>query len=152
MFPRIYVYISLALFGVASTIQGSTIVYHILRHGRSQARISRAGRAVHIRITLRVPMKVRAGQYINLWIPSVSFWSFIQSHPFVVISWAKGPQEILELFVEPRKGLTREIMSHADKDGVTSYLVLFSGPHGSSFPITDYGEVILVATGFGIAA
>lgn len=35
-------------------------------------------------------------------------------------------------------------MSHVDKNGVTnSHLVLFSGPHGSSLPITEYGEVVL---------
>lgn len=32
-------------------------------------------------VKLSRPLKVEAGQYINLWIPSVSFWTFLQSHP-----------------------------------------------------------------------
>ena len=31
-------------------------------------------------------------------------------------------------------------------------IALFSGPHGSGAPIGDYGKVLMVATGFGIAA
>ena len=57
------------------------------------------------------------GQYITLWIPSVSFWVFLQSHLFVVTLWADGRHVTLELFVESRKGLTRELLSHAGADG-----------------------------------
>jgi len=55
-------------------------------------------------------MQVKPGQYINLWIPSIGFWSFTQSHPFVVTSWSEWRQDILELFVEPQKGLTRDMI------------------------------------------
>ncbi|KAI9715685.1 MAG: hypothetical protein M1812_005837 [Candelaria pacifica] len=108
---------------------------------------------VKIRISLQRPLKVKAGQYINLWIPSVSFWSFMQSHPFVVISWADGPWNTLDLLVEPRKGLTRELLHHAKNDNIArSRLVLFSGPHGASVEMRDYKTVVMIASGFGIAA
>ena len=31
----------------------------------------------------------------------------------MVISWAEKPQEYLDLFIEPRRGLTRELLYHA---------------------------------------
>ena len=95
-------------------------------------------------------MKIQAGQYINLWIPSVSFWSFLQSHPFVVTSWAKGKQSSLDLFIEPRRGLTRELLSHAG--AADSRLVLFGGPHGISAPVREYETLVMVTSDFGIAA
>lgn len=112
--------------------------------------------SVKIRITLSRPLKVKAGQYINLWIPSISFWSFLQSHPFVVTSWSLEEQDQLDLFVEPRRGLTRELLYHAqagERGGVfVSRWVLFSGPHGISAPVGEYESVLLVATDFGMAA
>ncbi len=112
--------------------------------------------AVKISIHLSKAVKVEPGQYINLWIPSVSFWAFLQSHPFVVTSWADGRQDTLELFVEPRKGLTRELLSHAETDGAgdakSSRWALFSGPHGRSAAVGDFENVLMIADGFGIAA
>lgn len=127
-----------------------------LRYGHSRAFITHAHGTVKISISLSRPLKVEAGQYINLWIPSISFWSFLQSHPFVVTSWADGRQDTLELFVEPHKGLTRELLHYAETDGegraMKSRLVLFSGPHGISAAVDNYENVLMIADGFGIAA
>ncbi|KAJ6000915.1 hypothetical protein N7481_001324 [Penicillium waksmanii] len=38
-------------------------------------------KAAQIRVILPRPIKIDAGQYINLWTPSVGFWSWIQTHP-----------------------------------------------------------------------
>ena len=109
-----------------------------------------------MKITLSRALKVEAGQYINLWISSVSFSSFLQSHPFVVTSWSHEEQNQLELFVEPRRGLTRELLYHAqagERGGAFgSRWVLFSGPHGISAPVGEYESILLVGTGFGMAA
>ncbi|CZR67978.1 uncharacterized protein PAC_17877 [Phialocephala subalpina] len=110
--------------------------------------------AVKVRIQLQKPLDVKAGQAINLWMwmPSVSFWSFLQSHPFVVISWAEKPQDHLDLFIEPRRGLTRELLYHAKSGHTMNPWVLFNGPHGKSIPIEDCENILIVASGFGIAA
>lgn len=130
------------------------------RHGRSRALITQPHGAVKINIHLSKAVKVEPGQYINLWIPSVSFRSFLQSHPFVITSWADGWQDTLELVVEARKCLTRELLSHAETEGPgdakTSCWVLFSGPHGSgphgrSAAVGDYKNVLMIADGLGIA-
>ena len=122
------------------------------RSGRAQACLTHVHGAVRLRIQCSKPLKIEAGQYINLWMPSVSFWSFLQSHPFVVISWAEKPQDYLDLFIEPRRGLTRELLYHAKSGQAMQTLVLFSGPHGKSVCMDGCENILMVASGFGIAA
>ena len=122
-------------------------------HDFSRAYITRANDTVRIRITASRQIDVKAGQYINIWIPSIS-WYILQSHPFVVTNWVEGKQDTLELFIQPRRGFTRDIFSHGTTDArdIIPRLVLFSGPHGISIPVVEYETVLMVATGFGIAA
>ena len=181
------------------------------------------------------PLNVKAGEYVNVWIPSVSFWSFLQSHPFTVASWTRQEGTTsLDLIIEPRKGLTQKLYACAEhykersgkatedseehvssaadfgryqegsstavesrrfqetlsepielkrtgrvgghggsleegfenttasNFGYESYegepqrsdfrLAIFGGPHGTAVSIGDYGKVLMIATGFGIAA
>jgi NAD(P)H-flavin reductase len=136
------------------TVQGYTIIRQngIFSYGRARADVTHEHGAVRVRIQLQKRLKVKAGQAINLWIPSASFWSFLQSHPFVVISWSEKAQEHLDLFIEPRRGLTRELLCHAKSGHAMNSLVLFSGPHGKSVPMDDCENILMVADGFGIAA
>ncbi|KAJ9130135.1 putative Cell surface metalloreductase (FreA) [Pleurostoma richardsiae] len=109
---------------------------------------------IRISINLSRPVKVDAGQYINLWMPSAGFWSFTQSHPFVVTSWTDTKQSTLELFIQPRGGFTLNLLRHSSQDdhGLSPHLALISGPHGTSVPVWDRENVLMVAAGFGIAA
>jgi hypothetical protein len=142
LFPRFYVHLSVALFLSTSILQCGRVLYQngIFYSGLPRAHITVAGGAIKIRVYVRKPLEVKAGQYVNLWmwIPSISFWSIIQSHPFVVTSWADGQQYALDLFIEPRRGLTRELFYHGQNRSATNSLVLLSGPHGSSAPIDEY--------------
>ena len=70
----------------------------------------------------------------------------------MVISWAEKPQDHLDLFIEPWKGLTRELLYHAKSGHAMNPWVLFSGPHGKSIPMDDCENILMVASGFGIAA
>jgi len=124
----------------------------IFRYGAPRAFITHSHGAVRINIRLSKLLNVEPGQYVHVWIPSISFWSFLQTHPFVVTSWTDGKQDTLELFVEPRKGLTRELLLHAGNGLDHSCLALISGPHGISAPVGTYENVLMVADGFGIAA
>jgi NAD(P)H-flavin reductase len=94
------------------------------------------------------PFGLKAGQYINMWLLSASFWSFMQSHPFVVTSWSERPQQQFDLFIQPRRGLTRKLSLSPPKNA----LVIFSGPHGMSAPVDEYENVVMVASDWGIAA
>ena len=94
-----------------------------------------------------------AGQYINLWLPSVSMWSWAQTHPFTVTSWSRGKQNILELVVEPRQGLTKSLAHRAHLMGLGGLqcMALYSGPHGITESVDNYESVLCVASGPGIA-
>ena len=72
----------------------------------------------------------------------------------MVTSWAEGHQDTLELFIEPRRGLTHELLRRGKYDTKInrSRLAFFSGPYGISTPVCAYESVIMIATGFGIAA
>ena len=70
----------------------------------------------------------------------------------MVISWASGPQEHLDLFIEPRHGFTRKLLSHVVNGRLVHSPVLFSGPHGKTIYMDDFDNILMIASGFGIAA
>jgi NAD(P)H-flavin reductase len=135
-------------------IQGSIIINQngFFRYSRARALVTQEHGAIRLFIRCQKPLNIDSGQYINLWIPSAIFWSILQTHPFVVISWAKQAQGDLELLVEPRRGLTRELLYHDRNGDSRNALVLFSGPHGKSVPMAHCENILMVASGFGIAA
>lgn len=147
---RLYFCVGAALFLVCcAVLLGSLFYYHGL--SLSRARISYDLRTITVRLYLNKPLKVQAGQYINLWVPWASLLSFGQTHPFTVVSWSDEPQDYLELFIHPNCGFTKNLMS-LSKYGPTTCVALFSGPHGRQRRLHEYENVVMVATGFGIAA
>jgi NAD(P)H-flavin reductase len=96
-------------------------------------------------------MKLDAGQYIYLSLPSLTFWSWLQSHPFTVMSWSNEERDTLELFVQPQRGFTADLLRAAE-DGPVSFPAYITGPHGISEPVDQYESVLAIATDFGVAA
>ena len=125
----------------------------ILVHGFPRATVTQSRCAIIVNVALSRPLFVRAGQQVNLWLfmPSTSFRSLFQSHPFVVASWSDVPQSSLDLLVEPRQGLTQHLLTRSGLQN-NSCPVLFNGPHGISVPVGEYEVVLMIASGFGIAA
>lgn len=150
--PRIYIYISAVLFLSTFLFQCGFIIWRNKAAGRGcpQASMSHINDIAKVSLTLSRPLEVKAGQHIGLWMP-LDFWSLWQSHPFVVTSWSEGPQSTLDLFIEPRRGFTQKLLQYS-KSNHSPCLALFSGPHGTSAPVGDYETVLMVASGFGIAA
>jgi NAD(P)H-flavin reductase len=111
-------------------------------------------KAAHIRLILPRPVKVEAGQYINLWMLSVSLWSWVQKHPFTVILWSKCTQDTIELLVQPCHGLTTDLLCYAPVavQSSVSFLALFTGPHGTSEDVSQYESIIVIASRYGITA
>ncbi|KAL8788253.1 MAG: hypothetical protein Q9213_001773 [Squamulea squamosa] len=124
-----------------------------LRQPYARAVLHKKGKAVGLSLSVPRPWNVRAGQYINLWIPGVSFRSFLtlQSHPFTIASWTNGRAMSLDFLVEPRRGFTK-LLSQAAERTQRPYVAFFSGPHGTPVPVGSFGSVVMVASGFGIAA
>lgn len=104
-----------------------------------------------MRIVLPRPLRVKAGQYVNIWLPTVSIFSWTQIHPFMVTSWSPVKQDVLEFFVEARQGLTKTLYARAALNGLISYSAFISGPHGASKSMDSFECVLAIATNFGIA-
>lgn len=165
--PRIYVIITLAFLLVAPALQFLLAIHRngifpsrgcpraLVSCGRHDVnRKDYSSLLIQVRITLPRPMKIKAGQYINLSMPAVSHWSWAQSHPFMVTSWSHEAQETLDLLIQPRRGFSVDLLKHARaaSPGSASFLALITGPHGVSYSVSRYESVVLVADGLGIAA
>jgi NAD(P)H-flavin reductase len=72
----------------------------------------------------------------------------------MITSWSEKRLHSLDLFVKSRGGLTGELLRYArlGNGNGSSYLALFSGPHGTSVPVRDYETVLIIADNFGIVS
>jgi len=65
--------------------------------------VIKAGDDFKISLIVHDRLKINLGQYINLWILSISFWFFLQSHSFIVVFCEKGEQTNLDLLIDSQK-------------------------------------------------
>jgi predicted ferric reductase len=152
---RIYLYVSVAILTTTVSINAALVLFRggLFSHRRCTAVISSTCGMVKIRLQLPRPLIVEPGQYINLWLPSASFWAFTQAHPFMVMSWQDAPQETFDIFIQPRRGFTRNVAGLASPlSQPVPRWAMFGGPYGRNIAIGRYETVLLVANGAGIAA
>ena len=137
----------------------STIMYCIMllwrnfkTGSRNEIEVRKIDDALKVSIRPCRRWKVKAGQFVYLWVPSVGFWSFCQTHPFMITWWSedqRGRAEQIECLVKIQDGFTRHLSNHTS---VANLRLWIDGPYGSSMNYGDFGSVILCATGPGIAA
>jgi hypothetical protein len=155
-YSRLYLYLMLEIFSLSFVLHVMIFLYHneILRHNLLRAIFIRNKEIVKLNMSLFRSLKVRVEQYINLWIASVDFWSFLQSHSFMMISWFENKQRTLKLLIESRKDLTRELFHHSklDEIKITSRLTLFSDSHDVSISVERYESVLMIAVDHDIIA
>ena len=162
-----YLYVALGIFGATFLIEGGlSLRSNMLFIPNSNNAGVRVGEIfaypteddrspIQVTILLQKPLSVRAGQYINICIPSLGLRSMMQSHPFVVASWTGKQQRKLELVIEPCGRWTKRLHSRASGlSGQNGGLgrVLFTGPHGIAVPVENYEYVLMIASGYGILA
>jgi predicted ferric reductase len=117
---------------------------------RAEVRIVEENGLLKAEITLAKPRQVSAGQYVFLRVPSTSALSINESHPFFIASWDQdrdNKARNVTALIQRRKGFTR--LLQAQPTAVRAFL---EGPYGESPLAEDYGNVILFASGIGIAA
>ncbi|GJP88741.1 cell surface metalloreductase [Aspergillus niger] len=164
---KLYLWVALGILGLTTCLQLVILLYRnglFAGRGAPRALVSFTFKktkedklvvtASQVRVLLPRPVQVEAGQYINLWIPSVGLWAWTQTHPFTVTSWSRHRQDAMELLVQPRRGLSADLTRHASAATETSvsYMALFTGPHGTTEDVSRYENALLIASGFGIAA
>ena len=132
--------------------QTSIVIYQnsIFYYTYTQAYITYEYSTVRVRIQLQKLLKIKAGQAINLWILSISFQSFLQSYLFIVISQVEILQNYLDLFIEPQRGLTRELLYYTRNRHIMNPLVLLSRPYRKSISIDSCQNILMIASDFGI--
>lgn len=152
--------------GAAAMLVGTSLLqvidvlcrHRFFYHGLPRASVEKVGGGVRVSIAVQFPLSIHVGQYLNLYMPTYtfSFSSFLQSHPFMVTSVQHREAETtVELMIDPRHGWTSKLAQAAHVRGRASntlYTTFFSGPHGRSFPVDDYGIVVLAASGWGVMA
>ena len=114
--PGLYVYISISIFLATSVLQCLVILYQNISfcRGCSQALISKHLDTVRVTIDVVRPLNIRAGQYVNIWISLISFWSFLQSHPFMIALWRmKEGVFNFDLLIESRRGFMQKLFACA---------------------------------------
>lgn len=114
--PRIYLLTSSCTFAATFVLEFFTILYRNITIGRgcSRALIARHNHAVRMTIFPARPWKIKAGQYVNVWIPSIDPFASLQSHPFTIASWKNGQPASFEVVINPRSGFTRKLLDCAD--------------------------------------
>lgn len=144
----VYIYVAAGLFLAACAIQLPLILYrHKFKTSPAEIRLGK--NTIRIVLETRRPLKVEAGQYVNIWMPFISALSALQSHPFTVASWSEQPQKELEIIIDPAQGWTRRLWEFA-KPGTARSVAMFSGPHGPALSFEGYGDILVLAQGSGI--
>lgn len=140
--PRAYLVASGGTFLTTLVMQCFTFLYRnfSFRRGCSRALIARQNGAVRMTILPSRPWEIKAGQHVNVWIPSISLWSFLQSHPFTIASWSDGGHPSLDFSIEPRDGLTRKLFDRAS-EYEREFLFTWNGRRqGSSIKSQGHGK------------
>lgn len=103
---------------------------------------------MQVDITIPRPWRVRAGQHIFISIPKLGILRGLRGHPFVITWWDRDITGLtVTLLIKSRTGFTRELRRHVEKP----LRVFVDGPFGIRHDFGDYGTVVMVATGIGIA-
>jgi predicted ferric reductase len=176
---EIYILAASCIFASTLVLEVSFILFRNVAFSRigSRALISRHNGVIRMTIFVTRPWKPKGGEYVNIWMPSASFWSILQSHPFMIASSSHGPKASIDLVIEPQRGFTQKLFHlaedyqkeqtaigrteqpfgfsrcHPGNPEATDYhQVILSGPHGKTYQFGEYDQILLFAEGVGIAA
>lgn len=113
----LYLLVSGCTFLTTFVMQCLVLLYRnvALHRDCSRALIARQNDVVRMTIFTPRSWKVKAEQYVNVWISSVSLWSSLQSHPFTIASWSEDKNPSLDFLIESRDDFTRKLFNRVDE-------------------------------------
>ena len=154
VFSRFYLYIAACIFAATTIARYCRLLLRNAAWGRPYAstKITRIGDAIRIQINVPRPWKIRAGQYVYVWMPGVSLSSVLQSHPFMITWWdhnTHGQGSNIYLLVKPKSGFTQNLVRHGGSLALKCWI---DGPYGNPVDMEECGSVLMFASGIGIAA
>lgn len=150
-FAQYYIITSACLLATTTVLHSIRLLFRNIVWQKKCARALVVPRddAAQVIICLPRPWKVIAGQYINLCVPSVSPWSFLQNHPFMITWWddnQQGEAPYVSLLIKTRSGFTGKLFG---LDGWR--LAWIDGLYGLGKDVGDYGSLFMLATGIRVA-
>jgi predicted ferric reductase len=147
--PTVYLLIVCCLWASLQLLRTCQILYRSFSSWKHTCKVAIAPLpdAYQIHIKIPRPWKYRAGQYVYLCLPFVSYKAVFQSHPYMVAWWyCYEEQDVVVLIVERRAGFTHKLPIDS-----TPVRAMLEGPYGNEIHVDQYGTVLLFATGIGIA-
>ncbi|KAL5362284.1 hypothetical protein BJX96DRAFT_177017 [Aspergillus floccosus] len=161
---RVCFFICLCTFTGTGALQLLRILFRNVVLGRNSVRMGIkpcSGDIVQVRLRLPRPWTVQAGERVNLGVPRLGIFYFFQVHPFAISWWEEndsGRVDTIYLIFRARTGFTRKVLNCLEPD--REYWAWIDGPFGpsavhncsSSRDLGDYGHILMVASGIGIAA
>ncbi|KAF2008333.1 hypothetical protein BU24DRAFT_324090, partial [Aaosphaeria arxii CBS 175.79] len=102
------------------------------------------GKSLQVNIKPGKYWKVKPGQYVYLTIPSLSFTSRIQRHPFMVTP--SNDSDSLDIVIQPQNGFTKRLCNSSSIPKAW-----IEGPYGLPYSLHDFGTVVMFASGIGIS-
>jgi predicted ferric reductase len=150
--PTIYLLGAACILAITWCFWLVRIIYWNLRIGSKlpQATIEKDGKIMIVSVTLPRPWNFKAGQHIKLCIPSLSWVSFLQWHPFTLSSYELvNGKMVIHLMIRERKGFTAILANKGNLDQGMDALI--DGPYGKQIQLRTYSTVLLFASGIGIA-
>lgn len=148
--PTIYL---LSASGILTITRGFwlyRIIKRNIRIGRKFARatVERDGKIMIVSVTLPRSWDIKAGQWVKICMPSLSWSSCLQWHPFALSSYeVVNSETVINLMIEKRKGFTALLANQASPEMLT----FIDGPYGREIQLRTYGTVLLFASEIGIA-
>jgi predicted ferric reductase len=149
---RIQAGICLCVWISTYTHRNLLLLYRNFRIGKPRTRVSieNIHNTLKVNVSLPRPWRVKPGQYVYLTTARSGFFSILQRHPFMIAK-SKSKEYDFEMRILPASGFTRRLLG-ISLGNRTSYLGAFiEGPYGHGFDLRDYGTVVLLASGIGIA-
>ena len=107
-----------------------------------------------INIIVHDKLKIDSDQYINLWISSVSFWSFLQSHSFIITFCEKNEQTTLNLLIDFQKKIVFKfqwlIRYESESNWNNIHMTLFINSHEINAFLKEFKTVFMIVSQFKI--
>lgn len=158
----IYTVIYISTLTVTGVVQLARILFRNFAPGKGSVQLvlQRHGDAAQLTLELPRAWKVRAGERLMLGVPCVGLFYLFQAHPFTIAWWEVNQVDqtmMVSLLLRPRNGFTRRLIERVEVNKKCRAWV--DGPFGPSSvhplgissEVGDYGQLLLVATGIGIA-
>lgn len=126
------------------------IIYRNLRIGNKFARatVEKDSKIIIVSITPPRPWDPRDSQYVKIYIPYLSWSSYLQWHPFTILLYERvNNKMIIRLIIRERKGFTALLANRGDPE----MLALVNGPYSREIQLRSYSTVLLFASEIGIA-